>query len=159
MTLNTVMAHAMADAQRKVEANPPEKIPAYLRIYRSIKALRRANTGALVKATHVPVGTVSQYVHTMKLANVIKTVEIDGRTQYEALPMSESEAVSKIRETMADQGTSRRDAKKERPTNVVPVPVVTDLKLTAEFSPEAIVEKLTLKECKQVYDYLGTFFK
>ena len=164
MTLNTVMAHAMADAQRKAEAKP-EKLPAYLRVYRAIVALRHAHPQQISEATKVPKGTVSQYLARLSDAGVIKKTGGSSRDPYIAVQHSDAEVIKKVREQMRDQSQARRDnlAKvKHTPAPIVSVPPVEDTSLRhpePKFSPEAIVENLTLKECKQVYDYLGTFFK
>lgn len=164
MTLNTVMAHAMADAQRKAEVKP-EKLPAYLRVYRAIVALRRASPREISAATKVPKGTVSQYLSRLTDAGVIKKTGSSPRDPYTAIQYSDAEVIKKVREQMRDQSQARRGnlAKgKYSPAPVVTVPAVEDQSLGClepKFSPEAVVERLTLKECKQVYDYLGTFFK
>ena len=164
MNLNTVMAHAMADAQRKVEVKP-EKLPAYLRVYRAIVALRRASAQQISEATKVPKGTVSQYLARLSDAGVIKKAGDSPRDPYTAMQHSDAEVIEKVRELMRDQSQARRDNQakgKHAPVTVVSVPVVEDTKLRhldSKFSPEDAVESLTLKECKQVYDYLGSFFK
>ena len=164
MTLNTVMAHAMADAQRKAEVKP-EKMPAYLRVYRAIVALRRASPQEISAATKVPKGTVSQYLSRLTDAGVVKKTGSSPRDPYTAIQYSDAEVIKKVREQMRDQSQARRDnlAKgKDSPAPVVSVPLIEDASLQRpeqKFSPEAVVECLTLKECKQVYDYLGTFFK
>ena len=164
MTLNTVMAHAMADAQRKAEAVAPAKLPAYLRVYRAIVALRRATPQEISEATKVPKGTVSQYLSRLIDAGVIKKAGDSPRDPYIAVQHSDTEVIEKVREQMRDQSQARRDnlAKgKDSPAPVVTVPAVEDPSLGClepKFSPEAVVERLTLKECKEVYDYRGTFF-
>ena len=164
MTLNTVMAHAMADAQRKVEVKP-ENLPAYLRVYRAIVALRRASSQQISEATKVPKGTVSQYLARLIDAGVIKKTGDSLRDPYTAMQCSDAEVIEKVREQMRDQSQARRDNRakgKHAPVPVVSVPAVeaTSLRLIeSTFSPEDVVESLTLKECKQVYDYLGAFFK
>ena len=164
MTLNTVMAHAMADAERKAAEVKPEKLPAYLRVYRAIVALRRANTQQISTATKVPKGTVSQYLARLTDAGVIKKAGDSPRDPYIAVQYSDAEVMEKVREQMRDQSQARRDSLKlkESPTPVVFVPPPEDTSLRSpnpEFSPEAIVENLTLKECKELFTYLGTFFK
>ena len=164
MTLNTVMAHAMADAERKAAEVKPEKLPAYLRVYRAIVALRRANTQQISTATKVPKGTVSQYLARLTDAGVIKKAGDSPRDPYIAVQYSDAEVMEKVREQMRDQSQARRDSPKlkESPTPVVSVPPPEDTSLRSpnpEFSPEAIVENLTLKECKELFTYLGTFFK
>lgn len=164
MTLTTAMAHAMADAQRKSEAKP-ENLPAYLRVYRAIVALRHARLQQISEATKISKGTVSQYLARLLAAGVIKKTGDSPRDPYTAVQHSDAEVIKKVREQMRDQSQARRDnlAKvKHTPAPIVSVPVVegVDLqRLEQKFSPEAVVESLTLKECKQVYDYLGTFFK
>ena len=164
MTLNTAMAHAMADAQRKSEAKP-EILPAYLRVYRAIVALRRASPQQISDATKVPKGTVSQYLSRLTDAGVIKKAGDSPRDPYVALQHSDAQVIEKVREQMRDQSQARRNnlAKvKDSPAPVVSVPPVEVASLQRpeqKFSPEAVVENLTLKECKEVYDYLGTFFK
>lgn len=162
MTLNTVMAQAMADAQRKAEARP-EKLPAYLRVYRAIVALRHAHPQQISEATKVPKGTVSQYVARLSDAGLIKKAGNSPRDPYVAVQHSDAEVVKKVRELMRDQSQDRRDKVSTKlPAPVVSVPAVEDTnlrRLGLEFSPEAVVENLTLKECKELYNYLGTFFK
>lgn len=163
MTLNTAMAHAMADAQRKAEVKP-EKLPAYLRVYRAIVALRRANPQQIADATKVPKGTVSQYLARLTDAGVVQKAGGSPRDPYIAVQHSDAEVIKKVREQMRDQSQTRRDSLKlkESPTPVVSVPPVEDtglLRLEPKFSPEAIVENLTLMECKELFTYLGTYFK
>ena len=163
MTLNTAMAYAMADAQRKSEAKP-EILPAYLRVYRAIVALRRASPQQISDATKVPKGTVSQYLARLLDAGVIKKTGDSPRDPYIAVQYSDAEVMEKVREQMRDQSQARRDSLKlkESPTPVVSVPPPEDTSLRSpnpEFSPEAFVENLTLKECKELFTYLGTFFK
>lgn len=164
MTLNTVMAHAMADAQRKAEVKP-EKLPAYLRVYRAIVALRRAGPQQISEATKVPKGTVSQYLSRLIDAGVIKKAGDSLRDPYVAVQHSDAEVIKKVREQMRDQSQARRDSlakAKPAPSPVVSVPPVEDTSLRhpePKFSPEAIVENLTLKECKELFTCLGTFFK
>lgn len=163
MTLNTVMAHAMADAQRKAEVKP-EKLPAYLRVYRTIVALRHAHPQQISEATKVPKGTVSQYLARLSDAGVVKKTGDSLRDPYVAVQHSDAEVIKKVREQMRDQSQARRDSLKlkESPTPVVSVPPFEDTSLRPpekKFSPEAIVENLTLKECKELFTYLGTFFK
>lgn len=164
MTLNTVMAHAMADAQRKAEVKP-EKLPAYLRVYRAIVALRHAHPQQISEATKVPKGTVSQYLARLIDAGVVKKTGGSPRDPYIAIQHSDAEVIKKVREQMRDQSQTRRDSlAKSKPATipVVSVPPVEDtglLRLESKFSPEAIVENLTLKECKELFTYLGTFFK
>lgn len=157
------MAHAMADAQRKSEAKP-EILPAYLRVYRAIVALRRASPHQISDATKVPKGTVSQYLARLTDAGVVKKAGDRPRDPYIAVQHSDAEVTAKVREQMRDQSQARRDSLKlkESPTPVVSVPPVEDtglLRLEPKFSPEAIVENLTLKECKELFTYLGTYFK
>lgn len=164
MTLNTVMAHAMADAERKAAEVKPEKLPAYLRIYRAIVALRRANPQQISDATKVPKGTVSQYLSRLSDAGVVQKTGGNPRDPYIAVQHSDAEVIEKVREQMRDQSQTRRDSRKlkESPTPVVSVPPPEDTSLRSpnpEFSPEAFVENLTLKECKELFTYLGTFFK
>ena len=165
MNLNTVMAHAMADAERKAAEVKPEKLPAYLRVYRAIVALRRANPQQISTATKVPKGTVSQYLARLTDAGVIKKAGDSPRDPYIAVQYSDAEVMEKVREQMRDQSQARRDSlAKSKPATipVVSVPPVEDTSLRSpnpEFSPEAIVENLTLKECKELFTYLGTFFK
>lgn len=165
MTLNTVMAHAMADAQRKAEAVAPAKLPAYLRVYRAIEALRRATPQEISAATKVPKGTVSQYLALLTDAGVIKKAGPGLRDPYTAIQHSDAEVIEKVREQMRDQSQARRDSLakgKDSSAPVVSVPLIEDASLQLleqKFSPEAVVESLTLKQCKEVYDYLATFFK
>lgn len=164
MTLNTVMAHAMADAQRKSEAKP-EILPAYLRVYRAIVALRRASPQQISDATKVPKGTVSQYLSRLSDAGVVQKTGGSPRDPYVAVQHSDAEVIKKVREQMRDQSQARRDSLakvKELPAAVVSVPPAEDTSLRSpnpEFSPEAFVENLTLKECKELFTYLGTYFK
>ncbi len=160
MNLNTVMAHAMADAQRKAEVKS-EKLPAYLRIYRSIVALRRGNRKKISEATKIPYGTVSQYIYCLSSAGVIRKSGPKPQDPYVAIQHSDAEIIEKVREQMRDQSRIRRT----KPVAAAPVVSVPPIEATSlqrleqKFSPEAVVENLTLKECKELFTYLGTFFK
>ena len=164
MTLNTAMAHAMADAQRKSEAKP-EILPAYLRVYRAIVALRRASPQQISDATKSLKGRQANtwlgYL-TQELSRKLEVVHVILTLQC-SIPMlrlsrrSESRCVTSLR---LGEIVSLNLSLRLFP--VVSVPPVEDtglLRLEPKFSPEAIVENLTLKECKELFTYLGTFFK